>query len=85
MFNTSFFYRNYCTIVNGKISIDFDKLKLGKFEKMISTGYGRNNVNVENAEIILELKAHAYGAMWQTKIKNFTLLDIGGQDIRLWL
>ena len=28
-----FFYRNYCTIENGKISIDFDKLNLGKFEK----------------------------------------------------
>ena len=58
VFNTSFFYRNYCTIENGKISIDFDKLNLGKLKKLY-TGYGRNNVNVENAEIILELKAHA--------------------------
>lgn len=83
MFNTSFFYRNYCTIKEGKISLDFDRLNLGEFEKIISTGYGRNNVNVENAEIILELKAHAYGAMWQTKLKDFTLLDIGGQDSKV--
>jgi len=83
VFNTSFFYRNYCSIIEGKISIDFNKLKLGEFEKIISTVYGRNNVNVENAEIILELKAHAYGAMWQTKLENFTLLDIGGQDSKV--
>lgn len=83
VFNTSFFYRNYCFTMGGKISIDFDRLNLRGFEKIISTGYGRNNVNVENAEVILELKAHAFGAMWQTNLENFTLLDIGGQDSKV--
>ena len=29
------FYRNYCSIIEGKISIDFNKLKLGEFEKSL--------------------------------------------------
>jgi len=50
---------------------------------VVSTGYGRNNVNVENATVILELKAHTYGAVWQTGLDDFTLLDIGGQDSKV--
>ncbi|MDQ2086079.1 acyl-CoA dehydratase activase [Herbivorax sp. ANBcel31] len=83
IFSTSFFYKNCCFVKGGKVAIDFDSLNLGEFDKIISTGYGRNNVNVENAEVILELKAHAYGAMWQTKLHDFTLVDIGGQDSKV--
>ena len=48
--------------------------------KVVSTGYGRNNINVEGAKIIIEIKAHVLGTIWQTGLENFTLLDIGGQD-----
>ncbi|MFZ5986092.1 MAG: acyl-CoA dehydratase activase [Bacillota bacterium] len=81
--DTAYFYRNFCSNTGGKINIDFDRLGLGKFDKIVSTGYGRNNVNVENAEVILELKAHTYGALWQTGLHSFTLLDIGGQDSKV--
>lgn len=81
--DTAVFYRDYCSNINKKIIIDFEKLGTTSFDKLASTGYGRNNVNVEGAEVITELKAHVYGAMWQTGLKNFTLLDIGGQDSKV--
>jgi len=83
IYDTAAFYRDYCTNANQKISVDFAKLGLEGFDKVISTGYGRNNVNVENATVIVELKAHTFGAVWQTGLQNFTLLDIGGQDSKV--
>ncbi|RCX20203.1 putative CoA-substrate-specific enzyme activase [Anaerobacterium chartisolvens] len=74
------FYKNYCTSVDGKLEVDFELLEVGSADRIVSTGYGRNNINVCNADIMLELKAHTYGALLQTGLKNFTLLDIGGQD-----
>ncbi|KXG77479.1 acyl-CoA dehydratase activase [Thermotalea metallivorans] len=76
------FYKEYCKY-DGKIIIDFDQLQLGNFDFGISTGYGRNNVNIENFIIINELKAHAYGGMYKTGLKDFILLDAGGQDIKV--
>ena len=81
--DTANFYRDFCSNFNNRISINFEKLGIGSFDKIISTGYGRNNVNVENAEVILELKAHAFGAILQSGLENFTLLDIGGQDSKV--
>ncbi|NLD46593.1 MAG: 2-hydroxyglutaryl-CoA dehydratase [Clostridiaceae bacterium] len=81
--DTAVFYRDYCSNTNRKISIHFERLGITFFDKIVSTGYGRNNVNVEGAEVITELKAHVFGAMWQTGIKSFTLLDIGGQDSKV--
>ncbi|WP_010247169.1 acyl-CoA dehydratase activase [Acetivibrio cellulolyticus] len=83
VFDTASFYRDYCENRNQKIGINLEKLDIGEIHKIISTGYGRNNVNVSDAEVITELKAHTYGAVWQTGLKNFTLLDIGGQDSKV--
>jgi predicted CoA-substrate-specific enzyme activase len=76
------FYKEYCKY-DGKIIIDFDKLKLDDFDFGVSTGYGRNNVNIENFIIVNELKAHAYGVMYKTGLKDFILLDVGGQDVKV--
>ncbi|OQA14527.1 MAG: R-phenyllactate dehydratase activator [bacterium ADurb.Bin363] len=83
IFDTASFYRDFCENRHQKISIDIGKLDIGEVEQIISTGYGRNNINVSNAEVITELKAHTYGAVWQTGLKDFTLLDIGGQDSKV--
>lgn len=83
VYDTASFYRNYCSNVDQRISIDFERLNLGEFDKIVSTGYGRNNVNVEDSLIIVELKAHTFGAVWQTGLQDFTLLDIGGQDSKV--
>ncbi len=83
VFETSGFYKDYCRCIDDKISVDFKRLNIGNFDKVVSTGYGRNNINIEGAEVILELKAHAIGAVWQTGLEDFTLLDVGGQDSKV--
>lgn len=83
VYDTASFYRDYCKNDNQKIGVDLRKLEVGDIHKLISTGYGRNNVNVSNAEVITELKAHTFGALWQTGLNDFTLLDIGGQDSKV--
>lgn len=80
VYETSEFYKAFCRKSGNKISVDFENLDFGQFDKVVSTGYGRNNVNVEGAEVILELKAHTLGVVWQTGLQDFTLLDVGGQD-----
>ncbi|MFW5782600.1 MAG: acyl-CoA dehydratase activase [Candidatus Muiribacteriaceae bacterium] len=51
------------------------------------TGYGKNNLDFIPDSIeytkIPELKAHFQGALLQTGLKNFTLIDIGGQDTKV--
>lgn len=80
--STMSFYRDYCTY-NGKIIVDLKKLNIGKIDKAISTGYGRNNTDLNEFIPINEIKAHVYGGFYQTGLKNFILLDVGGQDVKI--
>ncbi|MDK2917336.1 MAG: (R)-2-hydroxyacyl-CoA dehydratese activating ATPase [Candidatus Petromonas sp.] len=81
---TMSFYRDFTTNIDGKIHIDFDKIGIKRDDiELVSTGYGRNNLKIYGAKIINEIKAHVYGALYQTKLKDFTLLDIGGQDTKI--
>ncbi|MBQ2275360.1 MAG: acyl-CoA dehydratase activase [Lachnospiraceae bacterium] len=80
--STVHFYRNYCSY-DGKVQVDFKKLHILDFDQAISTGYGRNNTNLKECKPINEIKAHVYGAMFQTGMKDFILLDIGGQDVKV--
>lgn len=82
IFSTMRFYRDYC-IYNGKFAVDLDKLGIGCVDIAISTGYGRNNTDLSLFKPINEIKAHVYGAMFQTGLKDFVMLDIGGQDVKL--
>ncbi|ADG83406.1 acyl-CoA dehydratase activase [Thermincola potens] len=65
--------------------IDFARLGFGETGKIISTGYGRNTVQIQGGQDIPEIKAHVYGARWQTGLEDFTLLDLGGQDSKVVL
>ncbi|GAA0177403.1 acyl-CoA dehydratase activase [Clostridium sediminicola] len=80
--STMKFYRDYCSY-DGKIIVDIDKFNIGEVDKWVSTGYGRNNTDLKKFKVINELKAHAYGAVYQTGLKNFILLDVGGQDVKI--
>jgi len=81
---TMVFYRDYTSYLDKEIHVDFKRLGIDCDDiKVVSTGYGRNNLNIYNAKAINEIKAHVYGAIYQTKLKNFTLLDIGGQDTKI--
>ncbi len=77
------FYRDYGRRQNGELAVDFAALGLGASEAVVATGYGRNTLAIAGATVIPELKAHALGAVWQTGLKDFTLLDLGGQDSKV--
>jgi len=47
-----------------------------------STGYGRFKAGVFGAKPIPEIQCHAAGAVYATGLSDFTLLDIGGQDMK---
>lgn len=80
--STMSFYRDYCNF-DGKIQVNLEKLNIGQVDRAISTGYGRNNTDLKYFTPINEIKAHVYGAMCQTGLKDFILLDIGGQDVKV--
>lgn len=81
---TMAFYRDYTSCINGEIHIEFEKLDIHYKEiELIATGYGRNNLKLYNSKVINEIKAHVYGALFQTKLRDFTLVDIGGQDTKI--
>lgn len=80
--STMTFYRNYCKY-DGRLIIDLVKLGIENVSTLVSTGYGRNNTDLKMFEAINEIKAHVYGALFQTSLSDFTLLDVGGQDVKV--
>lgn len=80
--STISFYRDYCSF-DGKIIVNLDKLDVGQIDSAVSTGYGRNNTDLSFFTPINEIKAHVYGALFQTELKDFILLDVGGQDVKV--
>lgn len=85
IYDTISFYKQYGKKVEDKLKVDFSALGIEKVEGIVTTGYGRNTLDVLGAKKIPELKAHTLGAVWQTQLENFTLLDLGGQDSKVIL
>ncbi|MDD4803077.1 MAG: acyl-CoA dehydratase activase [Syntrophomonas sp.] len=83
IFDTIDFYRRFGGKEKGRLKIDL--LELGFMEKdgLAATGYGKVTVQVEGAVHIPEIQAHVKGAVFQTGLSDFTLLDIGGQDTKV--
>ncbi|MEJ8554726.1 acyl-CoA dehydratase activase [Tepidibacter sp. Z1-5] len=80
--STMSFYRDYCNY-DGKVTVDLNKLNIDDIDIAVSTGYGRNNTDLNKFTPINEIKAHVYGGFYQTDLKDFILLDIGGQDVKV--
>lgn len=80
--STMSFYRDYCSF-DGKVIVDLKKLDIKEIDIAVSTGYGKNNTDLKLFKQINEIKAHAYGAIYQTNLKDFILLDVGGQDVKI--
>lgn len=51
--------------------------------QVVATGYGRHLAGMGDAAVVPELQAHTEGAVHQTGLRDFTLLDIGGQDTKV--
>ncbi|QJW48948.1 2-hydroxyglutaryl-CoA dehydratase [bacterium BFN5] len=83
VFETVRFYREYGKRQQDGLVVDFEALGVEKISEVIATGYGRNTIDIVGATVIPELKAHALGAIWQTGLSDFTLLDLGGQDSKV--
>lgn len=97
--HTAYFYRQFCSPVsegrgqssnqNGlgtsqnTLGISLEALGVEAVDLCVSTGYGRNNTNLLGFKAINEIKAHALGAQHQTGEKDFVLLDVGGQDVKV--
>ncbi|WP_041276702.1 acyl-CoA dehydratase activase [Desulfosporosinus acidiphilus] len=77
------FYREYGRKQDEKLAVNFAALGLPKVDCLISTGYGRNTLELAGGEAIPELKAHVLGAVYQTGLQDFTLVDLGGQDSKI--
>lgn len=82
-FDTIEFYRNYGRKQGDSLAVDFGGLGLPVIERVVSTGYGRNTLRIMGGKVIPEIKAHVLGAMFQTGLTDFTLLDLGGQDSKI--
>ncbi len=91
-FDTVEFYKKHGHKEGDRLVVDFSGLGLpaldlgsGGRDMLVTTGYGRNTIRIKGGEEIPEIKAHALGAVWQTGLENFTLLDLGGQDTKVVL
>jgi predicted CoA-substrate-specific enzyme activase len=84
-FDTLRFYKRYGTIRRGKLWVQFNRLDLpmDPRSRVFATGYGRNNINLSGGNIVTEIQAHTQGAIFQTGLKDFTLVDLGGQDTKV--
>lgn len=82
LYDTIQFYREFAK--KGAKSLYLEPEKLGlKNDTIIATGYGKITVQIENAKHLPEIQAHVKGAVFQSGIEDFTLLDIGGQDTKV--
>ena len=80
---TAHFYKKCGVYTKDGFTVDFAGLLSETPTNVTVTGYGRNSLNIAGATIISELKAHMLGAVWQTGLQDFTLLDLGGQDSKV--
>lgn len=84
-FDTIRFYREHGKKEDGQLVVNYTALGLPAGAVVTATGYGRNTVNVKGAGVIPEIKAHVLGAIHLTGLRDFTLLDLGGQDSKVAL
>ncbi|SDE56618.1 acyl-CoA dehydratase activase [Sporomusa acidovorans] len=83
IYETARFYRDYGHRTEAGLAVDFAALGYREVTRLTATGYGRNTIELVGATVIPELKAHMLGAIAQTGLTDFTLLDLGGQDSKV--
>lgn len=86
--DTISFYKRFGRIENDELCLDllgsgiFTAEELAE-SRITVTGYGRNSINLHGARVISEIRAHVSGALFQTGLTDFTMLDMGGQDTKV--
>lgn len=87
-YDTVTFYKRFGSIEGEELRLDLAATGLFAPEELadadvVVTGYGRNTLNLHGARIVSEIRAHVAGAIHQTGLADFTLLDLGGQDTKV--
>ncbi|HOP40121.1 MAG TPA: acyl-CoA dehydratase activase [Geobacteraceae bacterium] len=89
-FDTLSFYKRFGHMEDNDLV--FDLAGTGLFTQaelaaasVVATGYGRNTLNLKGVRVVSEIRAHVAGALFQTGLRDFTLLDMGGQDTKVAL
>lgn len=88
--DTVSFYKRHGRIENDELMLDLENSGIFSPEELVGadivvTGYGRNTLSLKGARVVSEIRAHAAGAVFQTGLRDFTLLDMGGQDTKVAL
>lgn len=86
--DTITFYKRFGSIVADELRFDLAATGIFAADELersavVVTGYGRNTINLRGARVISEIRAHVAGALYQTGLRDFTLLDLGGQDTKV--
>lgn len=76
------FYQTYGRQINDQFGLDAEEM-VGAGQRVTVTGYGRYSLHVAHSTIIPEIQAHYLGAMEQTGLRDFLLVDLGGQDSKV--
>jgi predicted CoA-substrate-specific enzyme activase len=89
-FDTLSFYKRFGKMVGEELTFDLARTGLLSQDELssasvVATGYGRNTLNLKGVRVISEVRAHVAGALFQTGLRDFTLLDMGGQDTKVAL
>ncbi len=87
-FDTIPFYKRHGRMAGGKLLLDLSPLGEEAVAELdgvpvVATGYGRNTLDLAGARVVSEIRAHVAGALLQTGLETFTLLDLGGQDSKV--
>ncbi len=76
------FYRDYLQRSGQEIAFAWHRLGLAPPQRLVVTGYGKHLFQGQ-VPTITEIRAHFLGAVFQTALDHFILLEIGGQDTKV--
>lgn len=87
-YDTITFYKRFGSLDGADLSLDLEGSGLFSSGELVSaeisvTGYGRNSLRLKGAHVVSEIRAHVAGAIFQSGLKNFTMLDMEGRIPRL--
>ncbi len=83
IYDTALFYGEFGTPSESGFRLNLERFGVGPDTIIRATGYGRNALNIAGAHVTPEIQAHAAGAVAQTGLADFTLIDLGGQDSKI--
>ncbi len=83
IYDSALFYREFGVATERGFALKLDALGIPEGAIVVATGYGRQRAKLSGAIEISEITAHAEGAKFLTGYRDFTLIDLGGQDTKV--